>query len=245
MIVSSLFVVNGIGARPVPPQDNPYPASNYVRAMSLRIAILVSGRHGRGSNMQAIVDACHDGRIDGQIVTVIGNFASSPALHRAAGIGLRTATVPSPKGSSEEDERIYSDALLQELRAADAELVCLAGYVRKLPTEVVSAFPGRVMNIHNALLPSFGGKGMYGSHVHQAVIDYGVKFSGCTVHFVDENYDSGPIILQETVPVEDDDTPETLAARVLVAEHRSYPRAVALFAAGKLRIEGRRVFTAA
>ena len=211
--------------------------------MSLRIAILVSGRHGRGSNMQAIVDACHDGRIDGEIVTVIGNFASSPALGRAAGIGLRTATVPSPKASSEDGDRSYGDALLAALRAADAELVCLAGYVRKLPSAVVGAFPGRVMNIHNALLPSFGGKGMFGGHVHQAVIDYGVKISGCTVHFVDENYDSGPIILQEVVPVEDDDTAETLAARVLIAEHHSYPRAVALFAAGKLRIEGRRVFT--
>ena len=193
--------------------------------------------------MQAIVDACREGQIDGEIVAVIGNFASSPALARAAAGGLRTATVSSPKGSMNGDERAYGDALLAELRAADAELVCLAGYVRKLPSTVVGAFSGRVMNIHNALLPSFGGKGMFGAHVHQAVIDYGVKISGCTVHFVDENYDSGPIILQETVPVLDDDTAETLAARVLDAEHLSYPRAVALFAAGKLHIEGRRVLT--
>ena len=202
----------------------------------IRIAILLSGRHGRGSNLQAIAAACADGQIDGQIVSVLGNFPDSPALARAASQGLPTLAL-----RSRADEAAYSEALLSHLTDCRPDLICLAGYMRKLPDAVVSTYSGRILNIHAALLPAFGGQGMYGHHIHQAVLDYGAKVSGCTVHFVDGGYDTGPIVLQSCVPVEEGDTAETLAARVLVAEHAAYPRAVALFAAGRLTLEGRRV----
>lgn len=204
--------------------------------MSIRIAVLVSG-HGRGSNMAAIIDACQRGEIDGQVVLVIGTRSEAPALQRAAEKGVCTRVI-SPRNLSEEE---YAQRLLHALDEARVDLVCLAGYMRLLPVPVVRAYAGRVMNIHPALLPLFGGKGMYGEHVHQAVLESGMKVSGCTVHFVDEHYDTGPIIVQRCVPVEDDDTWETLAARVLVQEHQAYVQAVKLFAEGRLRIEGRRV----
>jgi formyltetrahydrofolate-dependent phosphoribosylglycinamide formyltransferase len=209
--------------------------------MSIRIAILISGRHGRGSNMQAIVDACRDGRIDGEIVLVIGNY-DSPALDRAREQGLPTVRVASPKpDAAPEAQSAYGAALLAALEPVRPDLICLAGYLLKVPDGVLTRFPGRIMNIHNGLLPAFGGQGMYGGRVHQAVLDYGAKISGCTVHFIDQTYDTGPVILQTAVPVLEDDTADTLAARVLVAEHDTYWRAVALFAAGRLRMEGRRV----
>ena len=186
--------------------------------------------------MEAIAQACADGRVDGQVVAVIGNYADSPALARARDLGLSASAV-----SSRQDGDAYAGALLAALRGADAGLVCLAGYMRKVPDAVLSAYAGRMMNVHAALLPSFGGQGMYGHHIHQAVLDYGAKVSGCTVHFVDAGYDTGPVILQAAVPVEENDTAETLAARVLIAEHRTYPEAVGLFAEGRLRVEGRRV----
>lgn len=204
--------------------------------MSIRIAVLVSG-HGRGSNMAAIIDACQRGEIDGQVVLVIGTRSEAPALQRAAEKGVPTRVV-SPRNLSEEE---YAQRLLHALNEAQVDLVCLAGYMRLLPLPVVQAYAGRVMNIHPALLPLFGGKGMYGEHVHRAVLESGMKVSGCTVHFVDEHYDTGPIIVQRCVPVEEDDTWETLAARVLVQEHQAYVQAVKLFAEGRLRIEGRRV----
>ena len=204
--------------------------------MSVRIAILLSGKHGRGSNMAALADACRSGQIDGAISLVIGNFSQSPALARAAEMGLAVQAI-----ASGQPETAYTEALLTALADARIDLVCLAGYMRKVPDAVVAAYSGRLMNIHAALLPAFGGRGMYGGHIHEAVLEYGAKVSGCTVHFVDEHYDNGPIICQSVVPVEETDTPETLAARVLIAEHETYPRAVALYAAGRLRVEGRRV----
>ena len=204
--------------------------------MSVRIAVLLSGRHGRGSNMAAIAGACASGAVDGSVAVVIGNYEGSPALLRAREMGLATRSI-----SSKLPEAAYAESLLSALADARADLVCLAGYMQKVPTAVVAAYRGRVMNIHAALLPSFGGQGMYGIHIHEAVLNYGAKVSGCTVHFVDEGYDTGPVICQSTVPVEEGDTPETLAARVLAAEHEAYPRAAALFAAGRLSIEGRRV----
>ena len=186
--------------------------------------------------MEAIAQACADGRVDGQVVAVVGNYADSPALARARDLGLSASAV-----SSRQDGDTYAGALLAALRGADAGLVCLAGYMRKVPDAVLSAYAGRMMNVHAALLPSFGGQGMYGQHIHQAVLDYGAKISGCTVHFVDAGYDTGPVILQAAVPVEENDTAETLAARVLIAEHQTYPEAVGLFAEGRLRVEGRRV----
>ena len=204
--------------------------------MSVRIAILLSGRHGRGSNMQAIADACASEQINGQVAAVVGNAADSPALARAREMGLAAQSI-----SSRLPESAYAEALLSALAEAHINLICLAGYMRKVPDAVVAAYTGRLMNIHAALLPAFGGAGMYGLHTHQAVLDYGAKVSGCTVHFVEEQYDTGPIILQSVVPVEENDTAETLAARVLAAEHDAYPRAVSLFADGRLSLDGRRV----
>jgi phosphoribosylglycinamide formyltransferase-1 len=186
--------------------------------------------------MAAIAQACADGRIDGQVVAVLGNYADSPALARARELGIQAAAVPSRK-----DEAVYGSDLLGTLSEARPDLICLAGYMRKVPEAVLTAYAGRLMNIHAALLPSFGGQGMFGQHIHEAVLAYGAKVSGCTVHFVNGGYDTGPIILQTSVPVEENDTAEMLAARVLVAEHRTYPEAVALFAEGRLRVEGRRV----
>lgn len=185
--------------------------------------------------MQAIANACASGQIAGQVALVIGN-TNSPALVRASEMGLPTLTIP-----SKQSEDIYTQALLAALSGAQIDLVCLAGYMRKVPDAVVSAYRGRLMNIHAALLPAFGGQGMYGMHIHEAVLEYGAKVSGCTVHFVDELYDNGPVICQSAVPVEEGDTPETLAGRVLAAEHATYPCAVALFAAGRLTTESRRV----
>lgn len=204
----------------------------------LSIAVLVSGT-GRGSNLGALIDACARGEIHGQIALVIGTRRDAPALERARAAGIATAVV-SPRQYATNEEG-YANALLRLLDRYPIGLICLAGYLRKLPAKVVTAYAGRILNIHPSLLPLFGGQGMYGLHVHQAVLESGMKVSGCTVHFVDEHYDTGPIVIQTPVPVLDNDTPETLAARILPEEHRAYVRAVQLFAAGRLRIEGRRV----
>lgn len=211
----------------------------------IRIAVLLSGRHGRGSNMAAIAQACDERQIDGKITVVIGNHADSPALERARDLGLPTAAVPSPtRKQGDTGEEQYGEALLSALRQAAPDLICLAGYMRRVPSPVLAAYPAQIMNIHAALLPAFGGQGMWGLHIHEAALAYGVKVSGCTVHFVDETYDTGPIVLQTPVPVEDGDTPDTLAARVLIAEHQTYPHAVALFAQNRLTIQGRRILIA-
>ncbi len=186
--------------------------------------------------MQAIAAACASGQINGKVAVVIGSSADSPALALAREIGLDARSI-----SPRLPEEVYAEALLSALADARADLVCLAGYMRKVPNAVVAEYAGRLMNIHAALLPAFGGQGMYGHHIHEAVLAYGAKVSGCTVHFVDEQYDTGPIILQSAVPVEENDAPDTLAARVLAAEHEAYPRAVALFADGRLSLDGRRV----
>ena len=204
----------------------------------LSIAALVSGQ-GRGSNLGALIEGCAFGNIGCRIAVVVGTRADAPALERARNAGV-AVTVISPRKYGDDDAG-YASAILEVLHRHKVELICLAGYMLKLPLSVVSEFSGRVMNIHPALLPFFGGRGMYGEHVHQAVLDSGMKLSGCTVHFVDEQYDTGPIILQSAISVEEDDTPATLGHRVLAEEHRAYVRAVQLFAEGRLRIEGRRV----
>jgi phosphoribosylglycinamide formyltransferase-1 len=189
--------------------------------------------------MEAIIEACRDRRIpDSAVVAVIGARDDAPALQTAHALSVSTAVV-NPREFPEPD--MYGDALLWVLHKAQPDLICLAGYMRLLPAQVVQAYPMRIMNIHPALLPLFGGKGMYGLRVHQAAIDSGMKITGCTVHFVDEGYDTGPIILQRCVPIVDDDTPETLAARVLPVEHETYIEAIRLFVQGRLRVEGRRV----
>ncbi|MBC7808422.1 MAG: phosphoribosylglycinamide formyltransferase [Akkermansiaceae bacterium] len=203
---------------------------------SLRLAVFV-GSHGRGSNLMAIQSAVSAGNLPAEIVCVIGTRADAPAIARAKQAGLPTKIV-SPKDRSDAE---YADVLLRVLRGANADTIALAGYMRRLPSPVVQSFPNRIVNIHPSLLPAFGGHGMYGEKVHQAVIDTGVKVSGCTVHFVDEEFDTGPIISQKVVPVEDDDTAQTLAARILPYEHAAFPEALALLASGRLRVEGRRV----
>jgi formyltetrahydrofolate-dependent phosphoribosylglycinamide formyltransferase len=204
----------------------------------LRIAVLFSGP-SRGSNLQALLDACAAGEIAGRVALVIGTRVDAPALESARAADT-AAVVVSPR-KYENDEAGYAEALLRQLRRYDIDLICLTGYMRKLPPPVIAAFPMRVMNVHPALLPLFGGRGMFGEHVHRAVLESGMKVAGCTVHFVDEQYDTGPIIVQFAVPVLDDDTPQTLAARILPEEHRAFVQAVRLYAQGRLRISGRRV----
>lgn len=214
-------------APPIPPAAAP----------RIRIGVLLSGR-GRGSNMQALIDACRDGRVPGEVALVVSTTPDAPAVERAAAAGVPTRVLP----ASRYPDPAELDAALADLfEAAEVDLICLAGYMRLLGPKFLSRFPGRVMNIHPALLPAFGGKGFYGRRVHEAVLAAGVKLTGVTVHFVDEEYDHGPIVLQRAVPVREDDTVDTLAARVLEEEHRAYPEAVRLFAEGRLRIEGRHV----
>ena len=189
-------------------------------------------------NMQAIIDACKSGKINGEVALVLGVKDDAPAMERAGSQGIKTLAL-SPK--SFDTTEAYDDAVLAAVQSNGIDLICLAGYMRVLGQNVVDAYRNRIMNVHPALIPSFGGKGMYGHHVHEAVIERGVKFSGATVHLVDEEYDTGPIVLQTVVPVLDDDTPDTLAARVLDAEHKTYAEAVALFADGRLEVVGRKV----
>jgi phosphoribosylglycinamide formyltransferase 1 len=184
----------------------------------------------------ALHSATQDGRLDAEIVLVVGSQQGAPALLRAHEAGLSVAVLdPKALGDS------YEAALLAALGGAGADTIALAGYLRRLPAGVVAAFRQRILNTHPALLPSFGGKGMYGHHVHEAVLAYGAKVSGCTVHFVDEEYDTGPVILQRVVPVQDDDTAETLAARVLPEEHAAFVEALQLLAQERLEIKGRLV----
>lgn len=204
----------------------------------LRIAVFVSGQ-GRGSNLQAILDACGDGRIPGRVAVVVGTREGAPALQRAVAAGVDTVVLSPRRYEGRETE--YGEAVLAALRERNVNLICLAGYMRLLPTNVVSEFRHRILNIHPALLPFFGGRGMYGHHVHEAVIASGMQVSGCTVHLVDEEYDHGPILLQTVVPVLPDDTAETLAARVLPAEHNTYVEAIRLMAESDIEVRGRRV----
>ncbi len=203
----------------------------------LRFGILLSGK-GRGSNMQALIDATRDGRIPGTVALVVSTSPGAPALERAEAAGVPTRLIPA---QDYPDQDSLDAALVRSFEEAEVELICLAGYMRLLGPVFLSRYAGRVMNVHPSLLPAFGGKGYFGRHVHEAVIETGVKYTGVTVFFVDDKYDQGSIILQRTVPVLEDDTVDTVAARVLEEEHRAYPEAVRLFAEERLRIEGRRV----
>lgn len=198
----------------------------------LRVGVLISGG---GTNLQAIIDACEAGTLEAEVVVVISNRAAAYGLERARRHGIPAVALDRRTFPSDED---FNRAILTHLEAHQVELVVLAGYLRILSAELIRAYAGRIINIHPALLPSFGGPGMYGHHVHKAVLERGCKVSGCTVHFVTEGIDAGPIILQRPVPVEENDTPETLAARVLVQEHQALPEAIQLFAQGRLEIEG-------
>ena len=204
------------------------------RTTPLRVAVLASGR---GSNLQAIIDAIETGRVQAQIVAVISNKKDAIALERARKHGLTDIFVdPKPYAGRPDSREAYDRSLLEILQQHEVELVLLAGYMKIVTAVLVNAYANRMMNIHPSLLPSFPGL-----DVQKKAIDWGCKLAGCTVHFVTEGVDEGPIIIQAAVPILDDDTPETLAARILVQEHKIYPRAVQLFAEGRLRVDGRRV----
>jgi phosphoribosylglycinamide formyltransferase-1 len=195
-----------------------------------RIGVLLSGR---GSNFEALADNIGAGRIPGsEIALVVSNREGAPGLARAAERGIATKVIPS-KGIERE---AYDRLVVAALKEAQVDLVCLAGFMRLLSPYFVSAFPMRILNIHPALLPAFPGL-----EAQRQALEYGVKFTGCTVHFVDENLDAGPIVAQAIVPIEPADTAETLSARILEEEHRIYAEAVRLVLSGNFRIEGRRV----
>ena len=197
--------------------------------MKKRLAILLSGR---GSNFEAIADNVAAGRIPAEIVLVLSNRHGAPGIEKAQQRGLPTLVIPS-KGLEREE---YDRRVVAELEARRVDLVCLAGFMRLLSPYFVRAFRNRILNIHPALLPAFPGL-----EAQRQALEHGVKVTGCTVHFVDENLDAGPIILQTTVPVLDSDTVETLSARILREEHRLYSEAIHLALEDRIRIEGRRV----
>ena len=198
--------------------------------MKKRIGVLLSGR---GSNFEALADSVSAGHIpNAEIALVLSNREGAPGIERAQARGLETRVIPS-KGLERE---AYDRQVVASLREANVDLVCLAGYMRLLSPYFVAAFPQRILNIHPSLLPSFPGL-----ESQRQALEYGVKFAGCTVHFVDENLDAGPIVLQSVVTVEDADTEETLSARILKEEHRIYSEAVKIVLGGNYRIAGRRV----
>ena len=198
--------------------------------MTKRIGVLLSGR---GSNFEALADSVVSGKIpNAEIALVLSNREAAAGIDRAKSRGLTTRIIPS-KGLERE---AYDRLVVAALSEAKVDLICLAGYMRLLSPYFVSAFPQKILNIHPSLLPSFPGL-----EAQKQALDYGVKFAGCTVHFVDENLDAGPIILQSVVPVEDRDTEETLSVRILKEEHRMYSEAVKLVLEGKYKILERRV----
>lgn len=205
-----------------------------------KIAVLASGR---GTNLQSVMDAIKSGRISNAALRlVVSDNPEAYALERAAGSGIETLWVnPGAYPGREE----YNRAIIGELQERKIDLVVLAGYMRILSSDFVRAYKDAIINIHPSLIPAFCGRGYYGERVHREVLEYGVKVTGATVHFVDEGTDTGPIILQQAVEVLPDDTVESLAGRVLEIEHRLLPRAIDLYCRGCLRIEGRRVRIAA
>ena len=202
-------------------------------ARQIPIAVLVSGS---GTNLQSIINEIEAKRLDAKIEIVLSNRADAYGLERAKSHGVATVVLDHKPFSSRE---AYDQAVVELLRSRGVELVVLAGFMRLLSPVFVKAYSNRIMNIHPALLPAFPGL-----HVQKKAIEHGVRFSGCTVHFVNEECDEGPIIIQAVVPVFPDDTEGALSARILEQEHRIYPRAIQLYAEGRLRVEGRRVLVA-
>ena len=196
----------------------------------MRLGILISGR---GSNFEAIANSIARGKLDAEIAILISNRASAPGLEiaRQRGIPLRVIA------SAGLEREAYDRLLIEELKTHEVDLVCLAGFMRLLSANVIRAFPNRVLNIHPSLLPAFTGL-----DAQRQALDYGVRITGCTVHFVDDFLDSGPIVIQSAVPVLDGDTVESLSARILVQEHLIYPKAIGYIADGRVTVEGRRVF---
>ena len=201
----------------------------------MRLAVFASGR---GTNFQALLDAEASGDLEAEVVLCISNTANAGALERAKSHGVTSAVITPDDHDSEEE---FATALLDILREHDVDFVALAGYLKKVPRRVVHAFRGRMINIHPALLPAFGGTGLYGRRVHEAVIKYGARWTGVTVHLVDEEYDTGPIVLQVPIPVYPDDTADSLGERILEIEHGLFPQAVRLFAQNRVQVTDRQV----
>ena len=195
-----------------------------------KLGVLCSGR---GSDLQSIIDAIADGKLNAEIAIVLTDKPNVMALERAQKAGIKNLCIDRKQFDNKSD---FESALLNELKTVEVDLVVLAGFMRILSPSFVHEYKERIINIHPSLLPSFPG-----AHAHRDVLAYGVKVSGCTVHFVDEGTDSGPIIMQTAVEVKDDDTEETLAARVLEQEHIIYPKVLQLYVEGKLKIVGRKV----
>lgn len=197
----------------------------------VKLGVLVSGR---GSNLQAIIDNIEKGLLPAEIVVVISDQPDAYSLERARKHNIPAIHISAKGYQKKRDE--YDTLLVAKLQKNNVELVCLAGFMRIITPTLIKAFPNRILNIHPALLPAFPGL-----HVQKAALDHGVKFSGCTVHFVDKGVDTGPIIIQAVVPILDNDTENSLSERILRQEHKIYSRAIHLYAEGRLKIDGRRV----
>lgn len=201
----------------------------------VKIGVLISGS---GTNLQALIDNVEKGMINGEIAVVISDKKGAFGIERAKKHGIEAIEIDKKEF---DDKNVFMKAIINELEKYQVELVVLAGFLSILSEDFIERFRNRIINIHPSLIPAFCGKGYYGQRVHKAALDYGVKVSGATVHFVDEGADTGPIILQEAVKVEEDDTPESLSARILKVEHKLLPEAVRLYCEGRLVIEGRKV----
>lgn len=200
----------------------------------VRIGVLISGN---GTNLQAIIDGVNNGDINGEIGLIISNRIDAYGLIRGKKAGIESIYID----PNEFDDISYNKKLIQEFEKRDVELIVLAGFLKILSTEFIKAYKNRIINIHPSLIPSFCGKGFYGDRVHQAVLDYGVKYTGATVHFVNEKADDGPIILQKAIPVDEHDTLDTLKEKVLKVEHEILVKAVKLYCEDRLSIDGRKV----
>jgi len=201
----------------------------------LKIGVLISGS---GTNLQSIIDNIENGTINGKITVVISNKSDAYGLERAKQHNIDAVFV---NQKEYENFKQYNDALIEELEKHGVELIVLAGYLKILSNEFIEIYRNRIINIHPSLIPSFCGKGYYGLKVHEAAVNYGVKLSGATVHFVDEEADTGPIIMQESVEVDCDDTAETLQKKVLKIEHKILPLAIKYYCDGKIEVKGRKV----
>lgn len=197
---------------------------------------LVVMASGNGTDLQSIIDAIEEGYINARIIAVISDKKGAYALERAKKHGIATYCLP-----KKELKENFQRELLKLLEKLNPDGIILAGFLTILSREIVERFENKIINIHPSLIPAFCGKGFYGMKVHQAVYEYGVKYTGCTVHFVDSGADTGPIILQEVVKIDEEDTPEAIAKKVLEVEHKVLPYAVKLFTEGKLKVEGRKV----
>lgn len=202
----------------------------------MNLCVLASGW---GSNLNSIIHSRKNGKIISDVVLVISNNSASNSLNIARENQIPAVHLSAKQFGSDEE---YENRFFELLKQYKVDMIILAGFMKMIPIKIVREYKNRILNIHPALIPSFCGKGFYGMKVHEAVLEYGAKVTGVTIHLVDENYDTGPIVLQRTVPVNDDDTAETLQKRVLEVEHEIYPEAIKLFETKKFNISGRRVF---